>query len=45
MPDYLTAVVIIAAALLAACVAAGILEAIGPDRIARWLHLPSGDYS
>lgn len=42
--DYLVLVAVIAVALLAASVAAAVLEAIGPDRVARWLHLPEGGY-
>lgn len=31
--------------ILLAVIAAGIVTAIGPNRVARWLRLPPGDYS
>ena len=43
--DYLVMVAILAIALLAACLAAGLINAIGEDRVARLLHLPWGNES
>lgn len=42
--DYAFLVGLIAVVLLVATVAASLLEAIGADRIARWLHL-TGDFT
>lgn len=36
--------VLIFGAVLAGIVAALLIEAFGAERVARWLHLPPGDY-
>jgi hypothetical protein len=42
-PAYLVVVWLIALALLAGCIAAAIVRAIGPARLGRWLGLDIGE--